>query len=445
MIRQLAQEKLPLCIVLILAFWGIFIRAREVRNTLKNVLSSESSSTLKRNILTKSAFPAHLYDSRLDSETMRTDCLPKGTHLSQANNVQPDGKLSITVSFMLDFDYCGHAKPLVIYGRRGKVEGHVEGEDPLQFNYTSEKTTGMYNSDFIFHVALSNLTAGRQRYWYKIVVNKDCPTSQFALMRGSSHCRLSETKVVSFWTPPLTGQPTALALIGDLGQTQNSTKTMAHIWRAMSTNNKFIRHPVTQLLIAGDLSYADSDALRWPSWFAIMEPLLRSTLLHVAAGNHEVECNTNTWDIFEPYEHYFRVPNRLGAADLQPISDDYRKTLWNGSCQSPSDFEGHYEFGNSYYSYNHGLARIIVLNSYTDSRSNSTQYKFLERELHLANQERRATPWLIVAFHSPLYTTFLGHVNESEAVRMRASMEPLFLEYKVNFIISGHDHGCKCL
>ena len=62
------------------------------------------------NILTKSAFPAHLYDSQLHSKTMRTDCLPKGIHLSQANNVQPDGKLSITVSFMLDFDYCGHER-----------------------------------------------------------------------------------------------------------------------------------------------------------------------------------------------------------------------------------------------------------------------------------------------------------------------------------------------
>ncbi|KAL7561601.1 hypothetical protein ACA910_004190 [Epithemia clementina (nom. ined.)] len=189
------------------------------------------------------------------------------------------------------------------------------------------------------------------------------------------------------------------------------------------------------------MSYADSDSSRWPSWFAIMDPLLRSILLHVAAGNHEVECNTKTLDVFVPYEHYFRVPNRLGDAEMEPISDEYRKTLWHGECVAPSDFEGRYLYGNSFYSYNHGLAKIIVLNSYTDARTNSTQYHFLKRELQNANRERDVTPWLLVAFHSPLYTTFLGHVNELESIRMRLAMEPLFLMYEVNIVISGHDHA----
>lgn len=347
---------------------------------------------------------------------------------------------------MLDFDRCGQAKPQVVYGKGLLPEGFVDGIDPLQFNYTSKETDGVFHSDFIFHVQLSNLAAGAQRYWYRIVVNEDCfldRSPHFFYVSGVSQCRQTETKVHTFWTPPLPGKPTTLALIGDLGQTEYSTKTMAHIWQASRTDNRLVHNPTTQLLIVGDLSYADSDSSRWPSWFALMEPLLRSTLLHVAAGNHEIECNTETLEIFVPYEHYFRVPNRLGEADLEPISEDYRKKLWNGECRGPSNFEAHYFNGNSFYSYNHGLAKIIVLNPYTDTRPNSGQYLFLESQLRQANVERSVTPWLLVAFHSPLYTTFRGHVNEAVAIRMRLAMEPLFLRYNVNLIISGHDHACK--
>lgn len=51
------------------------------------------------------------------------------------------------------------------------------------------------------------------------------------------------------------------------------------------------------------------------------------------------------------------------------------------------------------------------------------------------------TPWLLVAFHCPFYTVFEGHVNERQAVRMKQHMEPLFLQFGVNVIISGHDHA----
>lgn len=436
---------LPL-LVLVVALWGIFSQQARIRYSSSRL--GAPSSSFERSVLSsKSAFPSSLHDPRNDlksSVAAHAYCLPKGIHLSQANNVQSDGKLNITVSFMLDFDYCGHAKPQVVYGRGFLSEGCVPGTNPLQFNYTSKLTDGLYQSDFIYHVEIPDLSAGRQVYWYKIVVQEECPKDrnpQIFFISGDSLCRQTETEVHTFWTPPLGGQPTTLALIGDLGQTENSTKTMAHIWHASKTDNRFVQNPVTQLLIVGDLSYADSDSSRWPSWFATMEPLLRSTLLHVAAGNHEIECNTETLDVFVPYEHYFRVPNRLGNADLEPITDDYRRTFWNGECHGPSDFEGHYLYGNSFYAYTHGLAKVIVLNSYTDTRINSTQYLFLERELQLANRERDVTPWLIVAFHSPLYTTFRGHVNEGESVRMRVAMEPLFLDYKVNLIVSGHDHA----
>lgn len=213
---------------------------------------------------------------------------------------------------------------------------------------------------------------------------------------------------------------------------------MAHIYHATLAATKV--NPITMLLIAGDMSYADGDPNRWLSWFDLMEPLQRSLIMHVAPGNHEIECDNITRSIFVPYEHYFHNPNRIKDADMVPITEQYRQSLWQCNCATASDFNGHYNYGNSFYSFDHGLIHFIILNSYTDTRNGSPQYQWLEQELQ-HNFNRTHTPWLIVSFHSPFYTTFEGHVNESQAMRMKASMEPLFNKYGVNLVVNGHDHA----
>ena len=213
---------------------------------------------------------------------------------------------------------------------------------------------------------------------------------------------------------------------------------MAHIYHdSIASENK---NPTTLLLIAGDMSYADSDPLRWLSWFDLMEPLTRSLTMHTAPGNHEIECDNATLEIFKQYENYFHNPNRIAEPELRPITSEYRETLWEQSCSTPSEFQGHYNYGNSFYSFQHGYIHFIILSSYSDTRRGSPQYEWLVSELEY-NVDRTATPWLIVSFHCPLYTTFQGHVNESQSLQMKASMEPLFNRYNVNLVISGHDHG----
>jgi acid phosphatase type 7 len=211
---------------------------------------------------------------------------------------------------------------------------------------------------------------------------------------------------------------------------------MFHIYRAAMNESL---HPVSNLLIVGDLSYADTDPQRWTSWFGLMDPLLRHLPISVVAGNHEIECDTTNGNIFSHYENYFFNPNRIAPAEIEPVKDDYRQTLWQHSCATPATFEGHYLYGNAFYAYQHGLATIVVLSSYSDARVGSVQYRWLEDTL--AAVDRTITPWIIVTFHSPLYTTFLGHYQESEEVRMKLAMEPLLVQYHVNLVVSGHDHA----
>ena len=138
------------------------------------------------------------------------------------------------------------------------------------------------------------------------------------------------------------------------------------------------------------------------------------------------------------YESYFRNPNRLQDAERLPIDPDYRSSLW--SCSTPSEFLGTYNYGNAFTSVRHGLAHIVTLSSYSAMDPASPQYQWLHEELS-QRVDRKATPWLLVMFHSPLHTTFVNHYDELNGRIMLEAMEPLFVKYGVNIVVSGHDHA----
>ena len=160
--------------------------------------------------------------------------------------------------------------------------------------------------------------------------------------------------------------------------------------------------PLSAVIVAGDISYANSYLPSWESWLQDMEPLFSSTPLLVAAGNHEIECNRHNFQVFQAYESYFRNPNRVAEAHVEPIP-------WQvEDCTHPAEFMTTYWYGNSFYSYRHGLLQIIVLNSYTNTTQGSAQYQWLKEELEM-RVDRTITPWLLTVFHCPFHTTFRGH------------------------------------
>lgn len=351
-------------------------------------------------------------------------CMPTHIHTSQESNVDITGKVNMTVSFTLDYESCAHVKPYVVVKRK-----KYTAPERLQFNFTSTTTGEFYASDWIFHVSLPHLQAGRT-HDYSIQVHEE----NLRQLRNFDGAVIASSPKFSLVTPPLPHTPTTIAIVGDLGQTHNSTLTMSHILRA--TTSLFHQHPVSLLHLIGDFSYADSEPRRWPTWMELMEPLLRRIPLHGVAGNHEIECDAGgTHQVFQAYENYFRNPNRVGAAQVQPATPEQLEE----GCSCPSVFLGNYDYGNAFYSYTHGLMKMIVLNSYTDSTVGSVQYKWLQDELSSFNRDE--TPWLIVTFHAPFYNTFNNHKNETESFLMQQAMEPLFVEHNVNLVISGHIHA----
>jgi hypothetical protein len=490
--------------------------------------SSTSSSSTSLSYLNSSfsVFDQRSYGTHFNSPYIEYPCQPRKIHLSPSTDINLETNLmNITVSFILPnvAKHCNsnnnnkdsnnkdstNIRTTIAYGRGNNTEGSVvihysdkdENKDDdlytiVQFNYTSPKTGEKYESGMIHHVTLSNLCAGKQRYWYRIRVEEEkeeeqrgrppltlpvvvplfYPQYPHFFLRGSyddyynyelkselkskikpsststmstSAVLLGETPLYEFSTPPMYGQPTSIAFIGDLGQTKNSTRTMARILdaaTAISTSTSTVKYDsnddrvVTNLLIAGDLSYADGDPTRWDSWLELAEPLLRSVPFASVPGNHEIECDKITHDVFVPYESFFRNPNRIDNAIEFPPSQDYIDSMTNG-CVTNSDFLGRYDYGNAYYSYRHGLVHTIMLNSYTSLLDGSLQRTWLT-EIALPNVDRSITPWLIIVFHTPLYTTFKSHINEINPTLMKDSgIRQLFQRYKVNLVISGHDHA----
>lgn len=313
------------------------------------------------------------------SNQQSINCTPTNIHLAPKSDVDlTNHTVSMTMSFTLPQE-CDPSKILthVNYGRANEEFQTIPAET-LQFTYS--RYVRSYQSSWIHHVIFQDLIAGGELYWYQIEAKKN-EDSLFADSWNSS--------VFTFATPPLPMEPVTVALIGDWGGSPEALRTMQGMTNA------------SLVVIAGDISYANAHLPQWEEWFSSMQDLWTKIPSIVAAGNHEIECNRKTFQVFQAYENYFRNPNRIAAPRLDPIPFQF------SDCIHPAEFWTTYWYGNSFYSYRHGLLQIIVLNSYTDSSQGSVQYKWLQEEL--ARVDRSITPWLMVVFHSPLHIIFKGH------------------------------------
>ncbi|KAB1207344.1 Purple acid phosphatase 2 [Morella rubra] len=195
-----------------------------------------------------------------------------------------------------------------------------------------------------------------------------------------------------FWfiTPPEVGPdvPYTFGLIGDLGQTFDSNRTLAH-YEQNPQKGKTV-------LFLGDLSYADhypnQDNVRWDTWGRFIERSVAYQPWIWTAGNHEII-----------------LPPKLASNSTAPF----------------------------WYSIKRASAYIIVLASYSAYGKYTLQYTWLEQELPKVN--RTETPWLIVLLHSPWYNSYNYHYMEGET--MRVMFEAWFVRYKVDVVFAGHVHA----
>ncbi len=156
-------------------------------------------------------------------------------------------------------------------------------------------------------------------------------------------------------------------------------------------------HEPMLALLTGDLVATGSDSGQWDTFFSIETPLLRDVALYPALGNHEGQ-GTLYVDIFELPENA-PTPERF-------FSVKYATTL------------------------------LISLDQYvSDIGASSAQVAWLEQTLQEANQDADIRLKL-VELHSGPYDSG-NHGSSSSA---RDVLVPLFEQYGVDVVFSGHDH-----
>ncbi|URD79865.1 Calcineurin-like phosphoesterase [Musa troglodytarum] len=196
----------------------------------------------------------------------------------------------------------------------------------------------------------------------------------------------------SFKTPPA-ALPIEIA-------TEWTASTLAHV--AESNYD--------MLLLPGDLSYADTQQPLWDSFGRFVQPYASKRPWMVTEGNHDIEAF--------------------------PVFHCHPFVAYDSRWRMPYDESG--SASNLYYSFDvAGAVHVVMLGSYADFNTSSSQYKWLVADL--AKVDRRITPWLVALLHAPWYNTNLAHQGEGES--MRQAMESLLYRARVDVVFAGHVHA----
>ncbi|KAF3954378.1 hypothetical protein ACB098_09G051500 [Castanea mollissima] len=291
----------------------------------------------------------------------RADSDPQQVHISLV------GRDHIRVSWITE---AKHTQSIVEYGKAPGAYNSLTTGEHTSYTYF------FYSSGEIHHVKIGPLE----------------PSTTYFYRCGGSGPEFS-------FRTPTQEFPIEFAVVGDLGQTEWTASTLAHV------ESK----DYDVFLLPGDLSYADTQQPLWDSFGRLVEPYASRRPWMVTEGNHEIE--------------------------IFPILHPHGFTSYNARWLMPYEESG--SDSNLYYSFEVAGTHIIMLGSYAEFDKKSSQYKWLVADL--AKIDRNKTPWVVVLLHAPWYNTNTAHQGEGDS--MRKAMEELLYNARVDVVFAGHVHA----
>lgn len=219
-------------------------------------------------------------------------------------------------------------------------------------------------------------------YFYKVYTN---------------HEDLWPEQTLSFRTAPSRGSTKSFtfAAFGDFGKNSDSQKRL---------RDRMARDSLRFLVTTGDNAY---DAGRYTEFatnvFQIYGNVFSKAAVFPTLGNHDYATSSGG-----PYLDLFSLPrNARRAADQE-----------------------------RYYSFDYGNVHVVALDTNTllnatDSAADDDMFDWLRDDL-----SRTTQPWKIAVMHHAPYSTG-SHGSDS---RVRAKLVPIFEQYGVDLVLSGHDH-----
>jgi predicted MPP superfamily phosphohydrolase len=162
------------------------------------------------------------------------------------------------------------------------------------------------------------------------------------------------------------------------------------------------------------------------------------------AGQHEVANLMQSYRQAFPFEFVLMMGDNMYGGETpkdfeKKFSDVYKPlldakvkfyaTLGNHDLPLQTHYENFNMNGKEYYRFKKGNVSFYALNStYMDKK----QVKWLEDELALDTSQ-----WKISFFHHPPYSSAKKHGSDNQ---LREILEPIFVKYGVNVVLTGHDH-----
>lgn len=127
----------------------------------------------------------------------------------------------------------------------------------------------------------------------------------------------------------------------------------------------------------------------------------------------------------QDFEKKFAVPYKA----LLDQKVKFYATLGNHDQALQTNYENFNMNGKEYYRFTKGKIAFYSLNSnYMDKK----QVQWLEDELG-----RETAEWKVIFFHHPPYSSAKKHGSDGQ---LREVVEPIFLKYGVDVVLTGHDH-----
>ncbi len=135
------------------------------------------------------------------------------------------------------------------------------------------------------------------------------------------------------------------------------------------------------------------------------------------------------WQIFFDIEH--AAMSRMVMWPVMGNHDNRTGTLYDDLFHVDSDS------GTSrYYGFEYSNCHFTVINSEEDFSPSSTQYQWIETDLGRARSDPDIQH-IFAFYHRPSFSSgWYGH----EGLPLVEHLHPLFVEYKVEIVFSGHDH-----
>ena len=157
----------------------------------------------------------------------------------------------------------------------------------------------------------------------------------------------------------------------------------------------------------------------WDAYGRMVEPFVQEVPFMIAVGNHE-----HTPGLLTNVSGTYQVGYAAYQCRYAAVPDNGNSNLW--------------------FSFNHGAAHFVHINSEEDQSPASPQAKWLAADLAAAATNRALVPWIILVQHRPVYSSTKSEASSHlPGSGFAAVLEPYLQQYKVDLFLTGHQHQCE--